>query len=41
MNVNVWDVSDAIQSLIAARAHVEDDALRDPAVSLTELASAT
>jgi 3-phenylpropionate/trans-cinnamate dioxygenase ferredoxin reductase component len=41
MNVNVWDVSDAIQALISARAHVEDDALRDPAVSLTELASAS
>jgi 3-phenylpropionate/trans-cinnamate dioxygenase ferredoxin reductase subunit len=41
MNVNVWDVSDAIQALISARAHVEDDALRDPSVSLTELAAAT
>jgi 3-phenylpropionate/trans-cinnamate dioxygenase ferredoxin reductase subunit len=40
MNVNVWDVSDAIQTLIATRAHVEDDVLRDPEVSLAELAAA-
>jgi 3-phenylpropionate/trans-cinnamate dioxygenase ferredoxin reductase subunit len=39
MNVNVWDVSEPIQTLISRRAHVEDHALADPAVSLVELAA--
>jgi 3-phenylpropionate/trans-cinnamate dioxygenase ferredoxin reductase component len=39
MNVNVWDVSDPIQTLISKRTHVEDAALADPAVSLAELAA--
>ncbi|MDX6568335.1 MAG: 3-phenylpropionate/trans-cinnamate dioxygenase ferredoxin reductase component, partial [Gaiellales bacterium] len=39
MNVNVWDVSDPIQTLISTRAHVDDGALADPEVSLVELAA--
>ena len=39
MNVNVWDVSEPIQTLISKRAHVEDAALADPEVSLAELAA--
>ena len=38
MNVNVWDVNDAIQSLIRARVPVEDRRLADPDVPLEELA---
>jgi 3-phenylpropionate/trans-cinnamate dioxygenase ferredoxin reductase subunit len=40
MNVNVWDVSDPIQTLISKRIHVEDAQLSDPGVSLEELAAA-
>jgi len=40
MNVNVWDVTDAIQRLIRARAPVEDRRLADPDVPLAELAGA-
>jgi 3-phenylpropionate/trans-cinnamate dioxygenase ferredoxin reductase component len=40
MNVNVWDVNDAIQSLIRARVPVEDRGLADPDVPLEELARA-
>jgi 3-phenylpropionate/trans-cinnamate dioxygenase ferredoxin reductase subunit len=39
MNVNVWDVSEPIQTLISKRARVEDAALADPEVSLAELAA--
>jgi 3-phenylpropionate/trans-cinnamate dioxygenase ferredoxin reductase subunit len=39
MNVNVWDVSEPIQTLISKRAHVEDATLADPAVSLVDLAA--
>ena len=37
MNVNVWDVNDAIQILIRARVPVEDRRLADPDVPLEEL----
>jgi 3-phenylpropionate/trans-cinnamate dioxygenase ferredoxin reductase subunit len=39
MNVNVWDVTDSIQSLIRTRARVDPGALADPGVSLEDLAS--
>jgi 3-phenylpropionate/trans-cinnamate dioxygenase ferredoxin reductase component len=38
MNVNVWDVNDAIQTLIRSRAAVDDGRLADPDVSLESLA---
>jgi 3-phenylpropionate/trans-cinnamate dioxygenase ferredoxin reductase subunit len=38
MNVNVWDVSDPIQTLISKHAAVDDRALADPDVSLADLA---
>ena len=34
MNVNVWDVNDAIQRLISERAAVDDGRLADPGVPL-------
>jgi 3-phenylpropionate/trans-cinnamate dioxygenase ferredoxin reductase subunit len=37
MNVNVWDVTDAIQRLIRSRAVVDDRRLADPGVALDEL----
>ena len=37
MNVNVWDVTDPIQSLIRARVPVDDHRLADPDVPLEEL----
>lgn len=37
MNVNVWDVTDRIQSLIRSRATVDTDALADPSVPLESL----
>jgi len=40
MNVNVWDVNDAIQSLIRARVPVEDRRLADLDVPLEELVPA-
>jgi 3-phenylpropionate/trans-cinnamate dioxygenase ferredoxin reductase subunit len=40
MNVNVWDVTDAIQRLIAERVAVDDRRLADPDVPLEELAPA-
>jgi 3-phenylpropionate/trans-cinnamate dioxygenase ferredoxin reductase component len=40
MNVNVWDVNDAIQTLIRARVPVEDRRLADPDVPLEELVPA-
>ncbi|MEU6976294.1 MULTISPECIES: FAD-dependent oxidoreductase [unclassified Streptomyces] len=39
MNVNVWDVTDPIQSLIRSRATVDTDALADPSVPLESLSS--
>jgi 3-phenylpropionate/trans-cinnamate dioxygenase ferredoxin reductase component len=40
MNVNVWDVTDAIKRLIGQRIAVDDRQLADPDVSLDELAAA-
>jgi 3-phenylpropionate/trans-cinnamate dioxygenase ferredoxin reductase subunit len=40
MNVNVWDVSEPIQKIIAAGAPVDERALLDPDVSLESLAAA-
>jgi 3-phenylpropionate/trans-cinnamate dioxygenase ferredoxin reductase subunit len=40
MNVNVWDVNEAVQRLIRARVAVDDRRLADPGVSLEELAGA-
>jgi 3-phenylpropionate/trans-cinnamate dioxygenase ferredoxin reductase component len=37
MNVNIWEVTDEIQALIATRGPVEVDRLRDPDVPLTEV----
>jgi 3-phenylpropionate/trans-cinnamate dioxygenase ferredoxin reductase component len=37
MNVNVWDVNDAIQALVRARRPVDKAALRDPSVPLESL----
>jgi 3-phenylpropionate/trans-cinnamate dioxygenase ferredoxin reductase subunit len=37
MNVNVWDVTDEIQALIASRSAVAVDRLRDPDVPLMEV----
>ena len=39
MNVNVWDVSEPIQTLISKNAVVDDKQLIDPDVSLEELAA--
>ena len=39
MNVNVWDVSEPIQTLISTRTHVEDAELADPDVSIAALAA--
>ena len=39
MNVNVRDVTDAIQALIRSGAQVDPDRLRDPDVTLESLAS--
>ena len=38
MNVNVWDVTDAIQRLIRERVAVDDRRLADPGVALEDLA---
>jgi 3-phenylpropionate/trans-cinnamate dioxygenase ferredoxin reductase subunit len=38
MNVNVWDVTDAIQALVRSRAPVDDARLADPDTPLEELA---
>ncbi|MGH3300934.1 MAG: NAD(P)/FAD-dependent oxidoreductase [Streptosporangiaceae bacterium] len=38
MNVNVWDVTDAIQALVRSGRPVDPDALSDPAVDLAGLA---
>jgi 3-phenylpropionate/trans-cinnamate dioxygenase ferredoxin reductase subunit len=40
MNVNVWDVTDAIKALIGSRAVIPVERLRDPDVPLDELAAA-
>jgi 3-phenylpropionate/trans-cinnamate dioxygenase ferredoxin reductase subunit len=39
MNVNVWDVNDAIQALVRSRRPVADDVLADPSVPLDSLAA--
>jgi 3-phenylpropionate/trans-cinnamate dioxygenase ferredoxin reductase subunit len=41
MNVNVWDVSDSIQTLISKGSHVEDAQLSDADTSLESLAAAS
>jgi 3-phenylpropionate/trans-cinnamate dioxygenase ferredoxin reductase subunit len=38
MNVNVWDVTDAIRELVRAGRPVDSDALADPAIPLETLA---
>jgi 3-phenylpropionate/trans-cinnamate dioxygenase ferredoxin reductase subunit len=40
MNVNVWDVSDAIQELVRSGAAVDRTRLADPGVALDEVRSA-
>ncbi len=37
MNVNVWDVNDAIQALVRSGQPVDVEALRDPGTSLESL----
>jgi len=37
MNVNVWDVTDDIQALVRSGAPVDENALRDPDVPLSDL----
>ena len=37
MNVNVWDVGDAVKGLIRSKAVVAPDRLADPALPLEEL----
>lgn len=39
MNVNIWDVNDAVQDLIRSRKEVDLDALADPDVELSSLAA--
>ena len=39
MNVNVWDVNDAIQALVRARRPVDKAALADPETPLESLAA--
>jgi len=41
MNLNVWDVNDAVQALIRSRAPVDRAALADPDVALESLAEAS
>jgi 3-phenylpropionate/trans-cinnamate dioxygenase ferredoxin reductase component len=41
MNVNVWDVSESIQTLISKGSHVEDAQLTDADISLESLAAGT
>jgi 3-phenylpropionate/trans-cinnamate dioxygenase ferredoxin reductase subunit len=41
MNVNVWDVSDAIAALVRSGSAVDPARLADPAVPLTDLHSHT
>jgi 3-phenylpropionate/trans-cinnamate dioxygenase ferredoxin reductase subunit len=37
MNVNVWDVTDAIQDLIRSGRKIDTERLADPAVPLAEV----
>ena len=37
MNVNIWDVNDAIRELVRAGQPVDKDALRDPEIPLESL----
>jgi 3-phenylpropionate/trans-cinnamate dioxygenase ferredoxin reductase component len=39
MNVNVWDVTDALQRLIRDRVPVEDHRLADPDIALEDVAA--
>jgi 3-phenylpropionate/trans-cinnamate dioxygenase ferredoxin reductase subunit len=39
MNVNIWDVNDAIQHLVRSGARIDRDRLTDPDVPLEELAA--
>jgi hypothetical protein len=39
MNVNVWDVTDAIRELVRGGRPVDPDALANPAIPLETLAS--
>jgi 3-phenylpropionate/trans-cinnamate dioxygenase ferredoxin reductase subunit len=41
MNVNIWEVTDEIQALIASRSPVSVDRLRDADIPLTEVAEAS
>jgi len=41
MNVNVWDVNDAVQQLIRERAAVDDRRLADPDVPLDQVFATT
>jgi 3-phenylpropionate/trans-cinnamate dioxygenase ferredoxin reductase subunit len=41
MNVNVWDVNDAIRDVIRSGARIDSKRLRDPDVSLDELVPET
>jgi 3-phenylpropionate/trans-cinnamate dioxygenase ferredoxin reductase subunit len=38
MNMNIWDVTEPIRTLIGSRAKVDDKRLADPDVPLEELA---
>jgi hypothetical protein len=40
MNANVWDVARPIERLIRSRVEVDPAALRDPSVSIDEMAGA-
>jgi len=40
MNVNIWDVNEAIQKLVRSGAGVDPRALADPSVDLDGLAGA-
>jgi hypothetical protein len=40
MNVNIWDVNETVQKLIASGADVDLDALADPEVALDALVTA-
>jgi 3-phenylpropionate/trans-cinnamate dioxygenase ferredoxin reductase subunit len=37
MNVNVWDVNDAIAALVASQKPVDTDRLRDPSIDLAQV----
>ena len=37
MNVNVWDVNDAIAAIVASQKPVDADRLRDPGIELAQV----